>query len=190
MSAATVVVLYEDQQNSSGAKPFGLHELVVSLVADALEEDRHTLKNRIDGRPLKSNNKVLVQLEAADDVGGGAWVIGLFDEDRVRDMPQVALPASASEDQAVNRLFAVTGASTRRSVTLLVRNMETVISAAAACDPSLDADWVERALRKKLNERDLVLNRVAHGPEPVRTCIAERVPSLLELRDRIICALA
>lgn len=83
----------------------------------------------------------------------------------------------------------MTGASPRRCVVLLVRNAESVVRAAGDCGTGLAPELLARALAKKLNERDIVLKRVADGPRPVRDCVAKRVPSLAELRDRIRCAL-
>lgn len=188
-NSSRVVVLYEDQRNSTGAKPFGLHELLVALVADKLEQEFFPLRKRIQGIPRKGNVQVMNDLSDADNIGRGSWVLAFPDEDRIREHAEVGLPESATHLEVVTRILAVTGTSTRRSVTLLVRNMESVIHAAAKCDAALSPATVGRALKKKPNERDIVLNHVAHAERSVRECIADGVPSLLELRDRVICAL-
>lgn len=190
MVSSRVTVLYEDQDNSTGAKPFGLHELVKALVADELGQSIHDVKVRIIGLPLKGNARVLQGLRDTETIGRGSWVLAVLDEDRIRSQPEVNINLHEAEPQVVARVLDVSGTAKLRGVTLLVRNMETVVQAAAACYPALDQGIVQRALRKKLNERDMVLNSVAHGAPPaVRQCLMTKVPSLQDLRDRIICGL-
>lgn len=189
-SRVTVTVLYEDQDNATGAKPFGLHELVTALVADELCQSLRDVKPRLRCLPLKGNARVFEGLREADTIGRGRWVLALLDADRIRSQPEVGLAQNEPEPQVVARVLDVTGTAKLRGVTLLVHNMETVVRAAASCYPALDNGTVQRALRKKLNERDMVLNRVAYeAPPAVRQCMMERVPSLQYLRDRIICGL-
>ena len=75
-------------------------------------------------------------------------------------------------------------------VILLQRNMETVLEAARDCDPALPKERLEKALKKDLNARDAILNRIAWGmSKAIRDCIKARVPALEELRNLILSAL-
>lgn len=118
----------------------------------------------------------------------GRWVVAVVDGDRVRD--HLNLMRTATEDEIAERLRSESNAPDHLSVVVLDPNLERVVESAGRCDGSLDKDLVERVLRKEsLNERDILLNRVAWTSSAVRDCILEKVPGLRLLRDRVLCAI-
>ncbi len=74
----------------------------------------------------------------------------------------------------------------RLQVLPLVENLESLVSAAVRCDPSLERR-AEGALDKDLNARDKFFNFVAAMPSrSVRDCILAEVPSFGEVRDAVL----
>jgi hypothetical protein len=68
---------------------------------------------------------------------------------------------------------------------LLEQNTESVLEAAAACDPSIDRQRIERAIQhKELLERDAILMELSRErSRPARDCVLGRMPSLRVLID-------
>lgn len=181
MSAAAVI-LYEDA--SGPRKGFGPHELVLRCVADdyvapqAFGSSRHyTLSRRLDGRPMKGVDKVLNGCENIERiVDGGQRLFILVDNDRIRR--HVRLPSAASSEEVQAAIRALCPLPNQLHITLLEDNAESLIKAAADCDPNIDRVRVAEALRKKLMSRDLVFESVARGQRrDVRDCVRQCVPS-------------
>jgi hypothetical protein len=183
-----VCVLYEDQRGPR--KGFGLHELVKACVCDVLGESNPWLVHQAlgDCRPMKGAANLLeacrqdVDLIASD----GRSVIAVFDNDKIRDL--LKLPPNASEER-IEQKIREGGRDTRRlSIILLKQNMESVIEAAKACDPSIDSNRIELALRKKDPlERDALLTGLTGElMRSIRECILGKMPSLRSLID-LLC---
>jgi len=186
MSRPAVTILYEDQRGPR--QGFGLHALVKACVFDAINGDRPRVEEALrDHRPLKGAGNLLrtcreeIDLIASD----GRAVIAVFDADEIR--PLLKLPQSASAARVEAAIKKDCRAPDRLSVVLLEQNTESVIEAAADCDPGLDASRLEAALRKDLLERDaLLLELSRERAQATRKCILGRMPSLQALVD-LVC---
>lgn len=146
--AAALTFLYEDQRGPR--QGFGLHALVKACVFDAFNGERHRVEAMLgDHRPLKGVQNLLkacreeIGLIAAD----GRSVIAVFDNDQIRR--QLKLPRAAGDDHVEREIRKGCQTPGLLVVVLLKENMETVLEAAAACDATLDAKRIERAVRHK-----------------------------------------
>jgi hypothetical protein len=173
-----VVILYEDQ--AGPRKEFGLHNLVTSMVNDQLGNSFWRLRKEAlgDGRPSKGNTKLLKKLadpkELTRMMGGGRPVIAVFDADEPPFTEQ-----ELAEYRSTNSLL---------HIVLLDRNLETIIRAAADCEPELPSSLVTSAVRHKdHNARDRILNQIAidEHRRDVRRCIGDKVPSLRSLCELV-----
>ena len=184
-----VMVVYEDSRGPQ--KNFGLHTLVLSMVSDSNGTAIEKLKGEVQENPMKGNGQVKETLEK--NFQGGplddfCMVVAVFDEDRIRELYK--LSSNASVDEIKDRIIHEAGNPRSLKVILLQRNMETVLEAARDCDPALPKERLEKALKKDLNARDAILNRIAWGmSKAIRDCIKARVPALEELRNLILSAL-
>lgn len=174
-----VTVLYEDQRGSR--QGFGLHALVKACVFDAINGERHRVEGMLsDHRPLKGVQALLkacreeIDLIAAD----GRRVVAVFDDDAIRE--QLKLPHTAADALVEREIRKGCRTPERLLIVLLKRNMESVIVAAAACDPGLDAKRIDRAVKhKELLERDAILTELSRErARPLRDCVLGRMPSL------------
>jgi hypothetical protein len=176
---AAVTILYEDQRGQRHG--FGLHALVKACVFDAINGDRHRVERMLDdARPLKGVTNVLracrqdFDLLAAD----GRTVVAVVDDDVIRD--HLKLPHHVADAKVEQEIRKGCCAPERLFVALLHQNTESVIEAAAACDPSLDAKRIARAVRyKDLLERDAILVEMSRErARSLRDCVLGRMPSL------------
>ncbi len=185
MAGALVTILYEDQRGPR--QGFGLHSFVKACVFDAVNGERHRVEGMLDGRPLKGVQAVIkacredIDLIAAD----GRAVVAVLDDDAIREQLKLRHPASDAEVDLEIRKGC--RAPDRLTIVLLKRNMESVILAAAACDPGLDAKRIDRAVKhKELLERDAILTEFSRErARPLRDCVLGKVPSLQLLIDRL-----
>ena len=190
MAAAAITVLYEDKRGPR--QGFGLHMLVKACVFDAMNGERHRVEGMLsDHRPLKGVQALLkacredIDLIAAD----GRSVVAVIDDDAIRE--QLKLPRSATDAQVEREIRKGCKAPDRLLIVLLKKNMESVIEAAAACDPGIDAERIDRAIRhKELLERDAILTELSRErARPLRDCVLGKVPSLRVLVDLLSRAL-
>jgi hypothetical protein len=179
-----LTILYEDARGQTNG--FGLHTLVKACVHDAINGDRHRIERMLnDARPLKGVQNVLqacredIDLIAAD----GRTVIAVIDNDAIRH--HLRLPRTASEAQVEQAIKKGCRAPDRLRIALLVQNTESVLEAAAACDPSIDRNRIERAVKHKdLLERDAILTELSRErARSARDCVLGRMPSLRALVD-------
>lgn len=185
-----VTVLYEDQRGPR--QGFGLHALVVAFVFDAVDGERRHLESRLrDARPLKGVHNVL--RACWDDIDllteDGRFVVAVIDDDAIRR--ELKLPEDLGEKEVIRSIARRSKSPERLHVALLHRNTESVLEAAAACDRTLDAARLERAIRQKdLLERDaLFLGLSRERARPTRDCILARMPSMKNLVDAIMACL-
>jgi len=185
-----VTILYEDQRGHQ--RQFGLHELVKACVFDAVNGDRRRVEGMLaDARPLKGVQNVLracredIDLIAAD----GRSVVAVVDDDVIRK--HLGLPGDAADAAVEQAIKKGSRAPERLFVALIKQNTESVLAAAAACDPSLDAKRVERAVRHKdLLVRDAILVDLSRErARPLRECVLGRMPSLRGLVVILVCVL-
>ena len=182
MSRGAVTILYEDQRGPR--QGFALHALVKACVFDAINGERRWIEEEAlkDYRPLKGDGNLLrtcreeIDLIAAD----GRSVVAVFDDDHVRQL--LKLPQNATPNRVEEEIKKWCVAPDRLFVILLERNIESVVEAASACDPTLDRDRVARALRKDLLERDAIFMELSRErARPTRECILSKLPSLKRL---------
>ena len=183
MAKAVVTVLYEDQRGPR--QGFGLHMLVKACVFDAINGQRQWLEGEAlkDFRPLKGAPALLracreeVELIAPD----GHSVVAVFDNDQIRRL--LALPRNATAARVEQEIRKGCRASSGLFIVLLEQNTESVIKAAAKCDPTLDKKRVERAVKQKAPlDRDSILSELSHErSRPVRDCILRELSSFRTL---------
>jgi hypothetical protein len=183
-----VCVLYEDQRGPR--QGFGLHALVKACVSDALAtEQRHVIEAALrDYRPLKGYANLLkaCREELEDIAPDGRPVIAVFDNDKIRHLLKLA--KSAPDKQVEQEIRKGSPPSAQLSIILLKQNMESVLTAAQACDPSIDPKRIELAtVKKDLLERDAILAGVTSEQlRAVRDCILQKLPSFQALVD-LLC---
>ena len=186
-----VVVLYEDQVGGV-VTDYGPHVLVKQCVCDRLKLDPWSLKT-IAAVPRNGNGNVYKDCASQPPKIGrdGSFVVAVYDYDHVRDMKQLGLPRAACKRDTREALLKACPWRERLVVVFLDRNIETIIEAICACDPTLATeDQRRRALvNKDLNARDIIL-RAASAPTParlaLRNCVFQRVPSLQYLVDKLV----
>jgi hypothetical protein len=186
MALVALTFLYEDQRGPR--QGFGLHALVKACVFDAINGERHRVEAMLgDHRPLKGVQNLLkacreeIDLIAAD----GRDVIAVIDNDQIRR--QLQLPRAATDERVEREIRKGCRAPDRLVIVLLKENMETVLKAAAACDPTLDSKRIARAVRHKdLLERDAILAELSRErARALRDCVLRKVPSLQALVDLV-----
>ncbi|WP_437549637.1 hypothetical protein WME97_04010 [Sorangium sp. So ce367] len=184
--SASVTILYEDQRAHGNS--FGLHTLVKACVHDALSGDRYRIEKMLaDARPLKGVQNVLracreeLDLIAID----GRDVIAVIDNDAIRH--HLKLPRMASHANVEQEIRKGCRAPDRLFIVLLVQNTESVLTAAAECDASLDPRRIERAVEHKdMLERDAIFFERARMR---RDCVLDKMPSLRTLIDLLVSKL-
>ncbi|MCP3144369.1 hypothetical protein [Pyxidicoccus xibeiensis] len=183
-----VCVLYEDQRGPR--QGFGLHALVKACVADGLaSQERHFIEAALrDYRPLKGYANVLkaCREELEDIAPDGRPVIAVFDNDKIRHLLKLA--KTAPDERVEQEIRKGSPPSGRLSIVLLKQNMESVLTAAHACYPSIDPKRIELAtVKKDLLERDAILSSVTSEQlRAVRDCILQQLPSFRALVD-LLC---
>lgn len=184
-----VCVLYEDQRGPR--QGFGLHVLVKACVSDVLAEQqpRHLIEKALsDYRPLKGYANLLKACREELDLiaSDGCPVVAVFDNDQIRHL--LKLPAKAPDERVIQEIRKGGSKSDRLFVVLLKQNMESVLLAAHACDPSIELKSVALATEKKdLLERDSILGRLsAERFRAIRDCILQQVPSFQMLVE-VLC---
>lgn len=178
MDQPLAVVLWED----SGDERNGPHALLVACVADRLGAARDAVLRRVGAiYQSGSGNLLRVCREDLTDLAA-TWncVAAIFDHDRLhRLLP--ALPSDACKRQFVERIRTVAAEHPALRVVLLIDNMETVEDAAreVLALPS-------RGGRKRLNQRDIVLNGISRADKSKRDELLARVPFFKRLVDLLV----
>ncbi len=186
MASGKVVVLYEDRR---GATPeFGLHKLVVRLVADQSGGELWALHTRIKGHPTNGSANLLEKARAVDVVApNGEAVVAVLDDDKVRQLLQLA--PRACKREVIAEILVGCSDRTRLSPVLLEDNVESVLDALRlhASALSIAPERFENAVnRKSLNDRDAILIAAARlERQAIRDALLSAVPSLRKLRDRV-----
>jgi hypothetical protein len=185
-----LVVLYEDSRGQT--KDFGPHELLLALVADDTRADFWHLRGRVDGRPLRGIGNVVKAIKDLDRLSpSGGKVLLIVDGDHIRET--LSLPREADGAEIERALARRSSHPARVVVRVLHQNIESLLAAARDCDPSLGAQEVEAALRRKdVNARDAILVRIARSEHlrAVRDCIRREMPSFASAADALAALLA
>jgi hypothetical protein len=184
-----VTILYEDQALEGEVKNYGPHMLVRQLVCDRLSVNYWELK-QLEGVPKKGASKLRAECCSIRPKFGrdGRFVFAVYDADKVRE--QVKLPTTACKPQVKRVLQGESPLGDKLIVVLLEINMETVIEAIFACDPTIPPEQRTDAVRRKsLNARDILLKRAALPTAEgrrLRDCVIEAVPSLDYLVRKLV----
>lgn len=158
-------ILYEDERSS--IKQFGLHELVVSCIADVWERDWWELRGRFDAIPLRGDAKLLAACEQDVPEMSDPLIFAIFDADKLHR--RLFASGKPSEEELIAELRRRCPDS-RLHLFLLVHNTETVVEAVADCLGIPQPD------KNKLL-RDRYLNRAATGARQHRDYVRTAVPS-------------
>lgn len=176
-------VLYEDSQGPGGR--FGLHELVLALVADRLESDgasRHErmarLRQCVDGQPKKGVGNVITDLGRTGLIAGSGVLAVVVDRDRIHE--HLHLGSDATDDRIARSLAELSDAPDRLWVHFLVPNQEGLLRSVGECDGRAPP------ARKKRNERDVFLNSITWSALTAhRDCVRGKQESVGALADRL-----
>jgi hypothetical protein len=165
MSHSEVPIFYEDEWGATSQ--FGLHELIVSCVADETNQDRWLLRDRFKAHPKKSDSKLLASCRDEIVRWPHPLLFAIFDSDKLHKLLYSSGRPSLDELHAELRRRCP---DPRLHVFLLEQNTETVVNATADCVGVPPPD------KNKL-ARDRLLNRVASGPRQQRDCVRKAVAS-------------
>lgn len=181
-----VTILYED--SARDRSDFGLHDLVVSCVADRLGCEPRPLKKRLRGHAMNGNNKVWSECQR--NLHRLGVVVAVFDNDRVRTMAK--LPPGACKAQVTAEVKRRCEPASQLRVVLLIQNTESVLLALRSLGVLHGRDEMfGRAIdRKDMNDRDVLLGKAAWGLTPEqRVSLLRAVPSLGYLVEKLAALL-
>jgi hypothetical protein len=166
MSGRPIPIFYEDSWGA--AKEFGLHELIVSCVADIQGKDWWERKGNFEAIPKKGVNNLLAACR--DDVPDmrDPLIIAVFDSDKLHR--HLFASGRPSESELLAKLREQCPHD-RLHVFLIAHNTETVVEAVAVCigEPPPPKDTLLR---------DRLLTRAARdAARQSRDCTRAAVPS-------------
>jgi hypothetical protein len=184
-----VTVFYEDSAAPGPIAGFGPHRLVVQCVADDLRVNAWELRGRLLGIPR--GGSAVIRADCRENpsrfVSDGRLAFAVYDGDRLAKL--LGLRGDACKAEIKTVLLGECPWREHLRVVILDRNLESVLSAARACDASLadERTW-ELALRRKLlAERDAILHRAAtEARRTLRDCVRKAMPSF----DYLVTCLA
>jgi hypothetical protein len=108
--------------------------------------------------------------------GSGSLYV-LLDRDRIAR--HLDLPPSATDGRVVQALGRKCNSPEKLRPFFLRPNTEGLLRSIQACDPLLLPDSMEAALKKRLNERDIVFDEVRRAERrSVRECVRQAQPGL------------
>jgi hypothetical protein len=142
------------------------------MVGDRLGRPTWELFGQLEGIPRKGVDKIIADVSRATaQFAGAGHLCKLVDQDRIAE--KLGLPRHVAPEQIVRALKALSDAPEKLDVFLLQPNMEGLLASIAACGGPV------MPVRKDLNERDKVLNKVAYAlPTSVRQCVESKQPGL------------
>lgn len=163
MSGRPIPIFYEDSWGA--AKEFGLHELIVSCVADIQGKDWWERKGHFEALPMNGVNNLLAACR--DDVPDmrDPLIVAVFDSDKLHD--HLFKSGRPSESELLAELRA--RCPDARLHLFLIPNTETVVDAVAEClgEPPPVKDTLLR---------DRLLTRAARATQQARDCTRTAVP--------------
>jgi len=170
-------VLYEDtmQPGANGAYP--LHDLVMRLVEDEINGETWRLLPLVDKNPRNGIGNLLREVSRTRLLAAGGRLLVLVDSDRVRE--HLKLGRQATEAEVIEAMRKKSDAPELLDVYFLRPNLEGLLQAVQTCDRALLPAVVASALRKNVNDRDVVFNEVKKAAHrPLRDCVRQRQPGL------------
>jgi len=182
MPVATV--LYEDKMLAGPAGSYPLHDLVMRLVEDEVNGQTWRLHALVDKNPRRGVDNVIKDVERTALIAGAGQLFVLVDRDVIAE--HLNLPARAPDDDVVAALKERSDASDKVHPFFLLPNIEGLLRSIRACEPTLVPSNMEAALRKKLNDRDLVFNEAKkEARRTLRDCVRKAQPGLDALAKAI-----
>lgn len=155
---ALATVLYEDKMSPSANGDYPLHDLVMRMVEDDINGNTWRLRALVDKNPRKGIDNVIKDVARTQLIAGAGQLYLLVDSDRVAE--HLGLRPSAPDDDVVEKLRERSDAPHKLHTYFLRPNLEGLLHDIRRCDPSILPANMEAALRKKMNDRDLVLNEI------------------------------
>jgi hypothetical protein len=154
------VILYEDAHGPH--QRFPLHDLVVKSAGDFVSLEIRELFQRVIKVPKKGVSKVLSEVRNGDRfLGGDARLLVWVDNDRIRR--ELQLPSGCARETVIAKIKALAPEvhdKTRPKpleVFLLDDNLEDLLLSVSAW---LDAALLEKAIAKRLDARDILLDDI------------------------------
>lgn len=184
---AIATVLYEDQMRAGAAGSYPLHDLVMRFVEDQINGETWKLKKLVFLNARKGIGNVLNDIEDTAFFAGAGDLYVLVDADAFRKdagvRKRLKLPANASHQQIIQALRTSSNAPAKLHVFFLYQNLEDLLRAVQACDPTLLPAAMATALAKDdLNDRDIVLSEVKKAANTsLRACVANAQPDVAAL---------
>jgi hypothetical protein len=171
-------VLYEDKMQSGVGGQYPLHDLVMRMVEDEINGETWRLHPLVDKNPRKGVGNILKDVKERTSLlarAGGLYV--LVDRDVIAT--HLGLPNGAPDANVIAAFKRRSDAPDKLHPFLLYPNLEGMLRSIGDCAPSLLPASVKEALRKDLNERDIVLNELKKAiHRDVRDCVRRRQAGL------------
>lgn len=181
------IVLYEDKMLPNAEGNYPLHDLVMRMVEDDINGETWRVRKLIDKNPRKGVDNIIKDLAMTSMIARAGMLFVLVDGDRVAE--HLRLAPGTSEDAIVRALRERSDAPERLSVHLLQPNLEGLLRSIRDCAPTLLPEQLNAALRKKLNDRDIVLNTVKQAQHrSIRDCLRARHAGLDALTKALAAA--
>lgn len=178
-------VLYEDSMRPGAGGSYPLHDLVMRMVEDEINGQTWELARAVAKNPRNGIGNLIRDVQRTALLAGDGTLFLLADVDRIAEHLKVA--KGTSEAALVVELRQRSDAPDRLCPFFLRPNLEGVLRAIQSCEPNLSPDSVAAALRKALNERDIVFNALKKATHrEVRGCVRRAQPGL----DGLVLALA
>jgi hypothetical protein len=149
-----VTVLYEDKMAVGAGGQYPLHDLVLRMVQDDEERELWLLQQAVAKNPRNGIDKLLADLRRTALIAGPGRLFVLVDRDRIAR--HVGLLGSATDEEVLAAMLARSDAPDKLQCFFLHPNVEGLLAAIAACDPTLEPESMARALQKKPLDRDIV----------------------------------
>lgn len=181
---ALATVLYEDSMRPGARGEYPLHDLVMQLVEDEINGQTRLLRPLVDKNPCKGINNVLNDVKRTALIAGAGKLYLLVDRDKIAR--HLGLQANAPDADVVDALKERSDTKDKLHPFFLSPNVEGLLRSIRTCDPHLLPGNVTAALKKKLNDRDIVFNEAgiaAH--KKLRDCVRKDQPGLSALAKAI-----
>jgi hypothetical protein len=177
-------VLYEDKMLPSSGGSYPLHDLVMRLVEDEINGETWKLLKLVDKNPRKGIGNVINDVTNTAFFAGAGQLYLLVDRDVIAK--QLGMQSTATNPEIVSELRRRSDAPDKLHPYFLVPNVEGLLQSIQACDRALMPGNIAAALKKKLNERDIVFNEIKKPTRRgVRDCVRNKQPGIDALAKAI-----
>jgi hypothetical protein len=190
-------VFYEDKMQPDPSGDFPIHSLMLRLIADGfppqLPPEIWIFKKQLAGVSKRGVDNILTDLrDCFELISAGLPVFILIDRDKIIDhvnknFKLVPLLTSSSTDEQIKaQIQKGSGKPSSVNVFFLYPNMEGLLQSIRRCNPTLLPDVMNKALQKKVNDRDIILKELSKESNlSLRTCVLQAQPEL----SALVCAL-